>query len=187
MMHDCILMIFFFFQMNLNPYILSFGKFKLTNLVNVLSVLIFHVSIHSVRGKWKFDDLTEKFVKSSKRDSFFKNGYFHHLLLWPIYWSAFIDLLKTIHQTEKLNFFLQFNRNLRFWIFKVAADKIIQSLAMQEEIEKKPFSRKFWILMRGKKLWFHVKLNWTTIKMFGLTSLTVQIIICQPHVLEKLH
>ena len=64
-------MIFFFFQMNLNPYILSLGKFKLKNLVNVLSVLIFHVSIHSVRGKWKFDDLTEKFVKSRKRDSVF--------------------------------------------------------------------------------------------------------------------
>ena len=62
--------------MNLNPYILSFGKFKLTNLVNVLSVLIFHVSIHSVRGKWKFDDLTEKFVKSSKRDSVLKMATF---------------------------------------------------------------------------------------------------------------
>jgi len=49
--------------MNLNPYILSFGKFKLTNLVNVLSVLIFHVSIHSVRaqqcrGTETFDKLT---------------------------------------------------------------------------------------------------------------------------------
>ena len=82
----------FFFQMNLNPYILSFGKFKLTNLVNVLSVLIFHVSIHSVRGKWKFDDLTEKFVKLSKRDSFLNwllssSTFIAYLLVW-FYWSA---------------------------------------------------------------------------------------------------
>ena len=110
------------------------------------------------------------------------SAFMAYLLLW-FYWSA-----KNYSSNGEIELFLQFNRNLHFWIFEVAADKIIQSLAMQEEIEKKkPFSRKFWILMRGKNLWFHVKLNWTTIKMFGLTSLTVQIIICQPHVLEKLH